>query len=105
MTRERSNHLAAFKNYFPRAQSTCLLAFFLKQLDVQSLIRGFPDERPALRSSVTCLVNDFGMETGPGFLCPRTPGRYSTEQHPGGGGIQNSQNHFVLVSVMSEGTE
>lgn len=77
-----------------------LACLFLKQLYVQTLIRGFPDERPALCSSVTCLVNDLGMEAGPGFLDLETPGMCSTKQHRGGWAIQNSQNHFILVSVM-----
>lgn len=76
-----------------------LAGHLLKQLYVQSLIKGLPDERPALRSSVVCLVNDLGMETGPGFLDLEAPGMYSPEQHRGGWAIQNSQNHFILVSV------
>lgn len=55
-----SHQLVLFKQYFPRAQSTFLP--FLKQHCVQSSIRGFPDERPALHSSITCLVNDLEME-------------------------------------------
>lgn len=82
-----------------------LACLFLKQLYVQSLIRGFPDEQPVLCSSITRLVNELGMETGPGFLDLETPGMCSTEQHRGAWAIQNSPNHFFLVSVMQEGTE
>lgn len=63
------------------------------------LIRGFPGERPALCSSITCWINKLGMETGPGFLDLEIPGMYSTEQHHGGWAIQNSQNRFIVVSV------
>lgn len=44
---KQSSFLLPFKKCFPRAQSTCCLPFSI-QPHVQSLIRGFPDEQPAL---------------------------------------------------------
>lgn len=57
------------------------------QLYVKSLITGFPDEWPVIRSSITFLVNALGVENGHGFFHLEVLGMHSTVQHHGVTGL------------------
>lgn len=70
------------------------------QLYMKSLITGFPDEWLVIPSSITFLVNALGVENGHGFFDLEALGVRSTVQHRGDWATQNSQNCFILVSVV-----